>query len=361
MSRRSTSSRHAAAALLAAVLVLSLMPAATAQPAPNLQQAEQRLSTLEQDAALAVDRYEEAQAQLDELQQEAGAASRRVRLLEAKAREGREHVAEIASGLYRSAGQSELQWLLSAEGINDAGLRAGYVGAIQHAHTRTIERAAADQRALEADLAQLRESSEAAQATEAELGRLRAELESMAADQRREVSGIRDALARADAERLQAQQRTTAPSTRPGRTTGPSFGQSPRQAGPQAGLAPPAQSAPAPKGGAATAVQAAMSQMGKPYRWGGAGPNSYDCSGLMMWAYARAGISLPHSSRAQYAATTRVSRAALQPGDLVFFGSPIHHVGMYIGNGQMVEAPYSGQVVRVRSIARSDYVGAGRP
>jgi cell wall-associated NlpC family hydrolase len=80
-----------------------------------------------------------------------------------------------------------------------------------------------------------------------------------------------------------------------------------------------------------------------------------------MWAWARAGVGLPHNSGAQYGATVRVGSGDWEPGDLLFFGNPIHHVGMYIGNGQMVEAPYSGNSVRVNSASRSDYVGAGRP
>lgn len=79
----------------------------------------------------------------------------------------------------------------------------------------------------------------------------------------------------------------------------------------------------------------------------------------MMAAWA--GVSLPHNSGMQYSATRRVSRDQLQPGDLLFFGSPIHHVGMYIGNGQMVDAPRTGLNVRVVSTDRSNYVGAGRP
>jgi cell wall-associated NlpC family hydrolase len=109
------------------------------------------------------------------------------------------------------------------------------------------------------------------------------------------------------------------------------------------------------------AVDAALSQIGKPYVYAAAGPDSYDCSGLTMWAWAQAGVGLPHNSGAQYAATPRVDRSDLEPGDLLFFGSPIHHVGMYIGDGQMVEAPYTGEYVRINSIDRSDYVGAGRP
>jgi cell wall-associated NlpC family hydrolase len=80
-----------------------------------------------------------------------------------------------------------------------------------------------------------------------------------------------------------------------------------------------------------------------------------------MWAWAHGGVGLPHSSASQYGATARVDRGDLEPGDLLFFGSPIHHVAMYIGNGQMVEAPYSGASVRVTAAFRSDYVGAGRP
>ena len=80
-----------------------------------------------------------------------------------------------------------------------------------------------------------------------------------------------------------------------------------------------------------------------------------------MYAWAQAGVSLPHSSAGQYSVTQRVSSGAWQPGDLLFYGSPIHHVAMYIGGGQIVEAPYTGTTVRVASAMRSDYVGAGRP
>ncbi|MCA1840601.1 MAG: NlpC/P60 family protein [Actinomycetota bacterium] len=114
-------------------------------------------------------------------------------------------------------------------------------------------------------------------------------------------------------------------------------------------------------GNARIAVQTAYDQIGKPYRWGAAGPSSFDCSGLMLYSWGKAGVSLPHSSREQFAVTKHVSRDALQPGDLVFFGSPIHHVGMYVGNGNMVHAPETGETVQIDSMERRDYVGAGRP
>jgi cell wall-associated NlpC family hydrolase len=108
-------------------------------------------------------------------------------------------------------------------------------------------------------------------------------------------------------------------------------------------------------------VQYARSRLGLPYVWAAAGPRSFDCSGLMMWCYRQIGISLPHSSRAQINVGQRVSRANLQPGDLVFFGSPIHHVGMYVGGGMMIHAPHSGSVVSYSSAFRGDYAGACRP
>lgn len=103
------------------------------------------------------------------------------------------------------------------------------------------------------------------------------------------------------------------------------------------------------------------SRLGLPYVWAASGPRSFDCSGLTMWAYRQIGIRLPHSSRAQINVGQRVSRANIQPGDLVFFGSPIHHVGMYVGGGMMIHAPHSGDVVKYAPAFRGDYVGASRP
>lgn len=120
----------------------------------------------------------------------------------------------------------------------------------------------------------------------------------------------------------------------------------------------------APRGSAhGGVVSIALSRLGCPYRWGAAGPNAFDCSGLTMWAYRQIGISLPHSSRGQYDCGERVSRAHLRPGDLVFFGGGrIHHVGIYIGGGDFVHAPHTGDVVKVSPLSgRGDYAGACRP
>ncbi len=119
---------------------------------------------------------------------------------------------------------------------------------------------------------------------------------------------------------------------------------------------------PAPSPAAATAVKAALSQLGVRYRFGALQPGvAFDCSGLTSYAWSRAGIALPRSSRSQYAALTRVPTAAAQPGDLVFSNSPISHVGIYLGGGQMVHAPRTGDVVKVSYVNWSKVIGVGRP
>jgi cell wall-associated NlpC family hydrolase len=126
--------------------------------------------------------------------------------------------------------------------------------------------------------------------------------------------------------------------------------------GPEVSASP----APAPTAAAGVAVQIALAQVGDMYEVGASGPDTFDCSGLTMYAYAAAGITLPHSALAQSRMGVAVSRADLQPGDLVFFYSPVSHVGIYIGNGQMVHASVTGRPVAVTSVDKGGYVGARR-
>lgn len=112
---------------------------------------------------------------------------------------------------------------------------------------------------------------------------------------------------------------------------------------------------------ASSAVSYAMAQVGKSYVWGASGPDSFDCSGLTMAAWATQGVSLPHNSGAQYAAGTPVSESELQPGDLVFYYSPISHVGLYVGDGQVVNALNPGSGVQVSGLHDMPFSGAVRP
>lgn len=212
---------------------------------------------------------------------------------------------------------------------------ATLVAQIQH------EQLLAEQRAATARLARLRAQEAAAAAAAAAKAREEAALEAAAT--------------------------TTTTTTAPTTTVAPAATTTTAPAGtlapaaatttvpPATTVPPPATTTPPPApnvapGGspaAATAVQAALSRVGDPYVWGAAGPGAFDCSGLVMWAYAQAGVYLPHYSGAQYADTTHIPMSALQPGDLVFPANPGQHVAMYIGNGEIVQAPYTGADVQV--------------
>ena len=119
----------------------------------------------------------------------------------------------------------------------------------------------------------------------------------------------------------------------------------------------------APPGRYGGVVGIAMQYLGVPYVYGGASPSGFDCSGLVMYAYAQMGVSLPHSSYAQYSMGVAVSRDQLQPGDLVFFNG-LGHVGIYVGGGQFIHAPHTGDVVKISSLSDSwyaaEYQGAVR-
>jgi cell wall-associated NlpC family hydrolase len=128
-------------------------------------------------------------------------------------------------------------------------------------------------------------------------------------------------------------------------------------AAPAAAPAPAAASAAAAR---ATALEHAMSKIGSPYRYGATGPNAFDCSGLVSWAYKKAGKSLPRTSRAQSNVGTPVSRDNLQPGDLVFFYKPVSHVGIYIGDGKIVHASTRKSPVKISDMSRMKFNSARR-
>lgn len=151
------------------------------------------------------------------------------------------------------------------------------------------------------------------------------------------------------ADRARARQpaaRTTAPTSRQGANPKP---------------ASPPKSAPPVGRGATAAVAEARRQIGKPYVWAAAGPDSFDCSGLTQWAWRAGGVRLSHSTYAQWAETPHIPISALQPGDLVYFGDDLHHMAIYSGSGMMIEAPYTGTTVRERPLRIKDLAGATRP
>jgi len=243
---------------------------------------------------------------------------------------------------------------------------------------------AAEQRSVEAGLASQRRVLGDLQARQAELVRqaeeaARKAAAEQAAAEAQAAADRRAADARAEQQRLDAQaaavaaasvpvaattpaptgQSVTEVAVLPTGTTLPSPTAAVAQAAPPAAEAPPAP--PVRSGDAASvAIAAARAQLGKPYVYGAAGPDSFDCSGLTQWAYGKAGIALSHYTGAQWNEGRHVSQSELAPGDLVFFYSDLHHVGIYVGGGEMIDAPHSGASVRQEPLF-GGYAGAVRP
>lgn len=343
------------ALLMIAFLITSLVVASASQAAPSqaeLEAAEARLLEIERDFEIVVEEYNAVHERLSSIQHDMATTQLVVRRIEQRMSSKEQAAVALAIELYMAAPTGvSLEAVLSSESLADIETRVQYLRSSSEAQSKVFEKLAVNRIELDQHLATLEQQKSNALAAEARLDELRRDVEAKVAGQRDEIAALNAAIERAAAREAAAEAAAREAAERAA------------AAAPEASLADsgPIQSAPAPNKGAQAAVDAALSQVGKPYQWGASGPDSYDCSGLTSWAWAHSGVSLPHNSGMQYDATPRVTRGDWQPGDLLFFGDPIHHVAMYIGNGQMVEAPYTGSQVRVGSASRSDYVGAGRP
>ncbi|MDO5735184.1 MAG: NlpC/P60 family protein [Propionibacteriaceae bacterium] len=181
-----------------------------------------------------------------------------------------------------------------------------------------------------------------------ELQRIREQEE---ADRQARLAAEREAAAREEAAAA-ATSNSEAPSSERSTT--------PASTAPSSEAAAPAASTSGSSSRIQTAISAATSKVGSTYVWGTSGPSTFDCSGLTSYAYRQVGISLPRSSRAQLNAGTSVAKSDLQPGDLVFYYSPVSHVGMYIGNGKIVDAANPRSGVRITSLNSMPFAGARR-
>ena len=337
-------------------------PAAPAAPAaPTVAQVSARLDQLNQEAEKATEAYNSAGEQLASVGVLAQAAQVRVQQQQAVIAGTRRDLSHLAAQLYRAGQLSVVQVLLSDDPA-DLLTRAGLGATVADREVALVKRFADQQ----AELAQARSDvvAEQKQATavqarvaankatiESKIAQAGAQLNQLRADQRRALErASRDQQRKA---LLNAQKQSG--SNNSGRSRGSTHG---ARGGPVrqgcAGL-----TINAPNAAAAAAVRFACAQLGKPYVYGAAGPGSYDCSGLTMRSWGAAGVSLPHSSSGQYSYGSHVSRSALEPGDLLFIYSPIHHVAIYIGNGLMIHAPHTGDVVRIAPV-ESTFVGATR-
>jgi cell wall-associated NlpC family hydrolase len=302
-------------ALIAALVIVLLPAPATATPIGD------QLDTAGQQLEQVIEDYNEVRDNLRTTRRRIAKLNEEIRPLERQLATRRARVGVIAAAAYRSSGVSTALAVISAESASDFADRL-----------LVLDRLASEQQQVIDDLNAARARVETARHALDAAASQQAAQELTLATKRQQIEQ--------KITRLEHLREQTGFKPRPTiRGFKPTF--SPGRAG--------------------AAVRFAYAQLGKEYRFGGDGPNSYDCSGLTSAAWARAGVPLPHNARRQWRAVHRVSRDELKPGDLIFYYRSIHHVAMYVGGGKMIHAPQHGEPVRVDDVDYQPIHGYGRP
>jgi cell wall-associated NlpC family hydrolase len=369
----------------------------------RVEQLTDQLEALERQADVLAEDYVVAMDELRQLEEDVAAAEEAVAEQQAEVADLQDELSDVAIQAFMNAGssgmgaiftdsqsfnadlqRSELSRAALSTGTADSDDLERELGELADAQEELEnQRDAAEEKkdeveaAREATEEQTAEYADARQDAEAELGQLIQEEEERRAREsyermQREAEAAAEA-ARQAAAQQQAEQQQQANNPQPaiGGNNNNTGGGGNNTGGGGGGTARPQTPAPAPETPAApppassragTAVNAARGQLGVPYVYATSNPGvSFDCSGLTMYAWGVAGVGLPHQSRQQYASIPHISSSQAQPGDLIFFYSPISHVGVYIGGGQMIDAPNSGSVVRVATVNWGNVTGVGRP
>ena len=350
--------RSAVTALCVALLLGILAGTALADPTSDevrsdLDAVQERYDELDQRIGQAQNAYNDAAEGLEHAQATLAELDEELQELAAMAAVLEDSVTDHLRVLHKLGPSVELSALVSSD-PNEAVLRSTTLRHLLDRQSADLQSLAATNTAIAAAQQRQADTVLVAEERTAELEAQNERLEQLFAQSADEVEELEELLqvtvqreeeeaAAAAARQAEAERRAAAQSA----------GSTSAAAGP----------APSTRSSVDAAVQTALAQIGKPYAWGAGGPDAFDCSGLVTYAFRSAGIThLPRSSSAQAAATTRISRADLRPGDLVFYHRPISHVAIYIGGGRVVEAPNSGNNVRIRhdGLTRRGVVAFGR-
>ena len=300
------------------------------------------------------ERYNQAQISVASTQAAYAKAQADLAAANARYADVKSHMSQAAVNAYMHGGNTSMIEELVTSNGSDLAVRKTYVEAAAADQNSTLDALRAARQDLQAQQANLKNAADSAKNAASNLASQKAAIDAAIAAQQNILANIKgdiaqliaqqQAAAAADAQR-RAQVALAHLAAAPPRSKGPAI-----PAGP-----------PPPVGhGAAAAVATAEAQIGKPYVYGAAGPDSFDCSGLTMYSWAAGGVSLPHSAAGQYDVTTHVPMTDIQPGDLLFYYS-LGHVTMYVGGGMMVEAPHTGTNVQETPVRLDGLVGAGRP
>ncbi len=376
----SSSFRKASAILtLLAVTLIAIGSAsvktAAADPTISVKRAQaqdvlNQIREIDSRLSHAVEAYNLANVRLEGIDADLVANARYLKIARTSLKSARAHLSRRLVALYVNGEQtSGLEVLLGAESLEQLLSRLDAVDRVTQQDARVLGEVKSFKSEVQTRKRKLQQARRAQAREVAE----RTAQQSLIAAQLREreemLAGVREEIAQLEAaevrrqERLQAQARArlAARSLEP---ESPEVSPETIVPASEPELAAPAElSAPAPDARYGGVVGIAMQYLGVPYRWGGADPSGFDCSGFLMYVYAQVGVSLPHNAAMQYGLGTAVSKEQLQPGDLVFFDG-LGHNGMYIGGGQFIHSPHSGDVVKISSLSDSWYastwVGARR-
>jgi peptidoglycan DL-endopeptidase CwlO len=348
------------AVLLAALLAVALLPgAAHADPPAEAGAAQAQLQALADKAEILVEKYDSGQDQLGAAQVQLTAEHDAITVAQRTVDASQLTVNAIASAAYESGGLENVESVLLAPDPQLALQGADMLARLAADRGRELAQATTARNTLVQAQAAAAQTLAGVQALQASLTGEQKTIDTLIAKQQSALKVVQAAdsaataiatdISKTEVSRGQSRVALTIPKAA-----------STKAAPPKTTSAPTAIVGANTR--AAAALRYAYAQLGKPYRYGASGARTFDCSGLTMRAWAAAGVALSHNAAGQYGSTKHVARGALQPGDLVYFGRPIHHVGIYIGGGQFIEAPYTGADIRISSLSnRHDYAGASRP
>jgi peptidoglycan DL-endopeptidase CwlO len=338
--------RQAFVVAVLALLAASLFTAAAARPSPVTSKQAQAQDVLAQiqsiDASLekVVEAYNASQIKLDAIKEEQRVNEHRLEIARTNFKQSQIFLQQRLVALYTSEDQSTLEILLGASSLDDLLDRVDTVNRVSEQDTRIIGEVKHFRTEIKQREAELERARNEQERVVAEQSAKKASIESQLAARQRLLSSIKSEIEQL--KRQEAAQQARLVNQAETRLSGGGGGN--------------------PAGHAGGVVGIAMNYLGVPYVWGGASPSGFDCSGFTMYVYAQVGISLPHNAAMQYGMGSSVGREFLQPGDLVFFNG-LGHVGLYIGGGQFIHAPHTGDVVKISSLTgwyASTYVGARR-